>query len=958
MLFSEERVAGDFKMTLAFLNFVSISIPTVAITESLVASVVFIFSDIFPSHHLWHYKNRNDCFKIGFSCYTLAHKILNLNRTQENHILIEVVRHILSTGVSGERLLHMIRTGKDIVTQVVYRVGTESALTSREVVMVRLSMSILNQLLILTEKKEREVKHSAQMVLAKEVLASTEPEVPDHLKLVGVKVTDKSSLASRHMIQIIAHYVFQPYDSRLAALSVSLLKRLAKHFPKTIMACLGSEAEAVKEHFLSRLDSVTEDIRVKVALLDFLSVCTKYQPALNELFVDTEGNNGQKNDQDDEKTSILETVLNILEEKKSGKYYCPLDLHSAALRFLAQFWIHSQIQVTDSLRKHADFWNLLCYPLISSNGDIETNDPDVSNKLISYILRIVAREISFSKIITGRTDESFNAVLQQLAKKLSAISSGLKKSASVSNIQFLEDGEKVCLVTGWRDLLVSLSTFNPVPIDQKLRYQLYVDLVACLKSQIAHMGSHEVQSALAEACLIVLGRWANDVNYTCCEDEWMTLSCDILYLVNEIKNDLSFYFLITIHSLMTKSILGIKEDQLKKSRLLDWINPASGLLLHSMRILEKMVCDENIIVEQNLSISSLTMFNALFSATSDSSDQWFSSLKSTTVVDTLTEVLKILSEKKKAIDVSQSILHLLISFASHAPTAELVVSHQSLRSIRTSFKVVCNFCLHVPKPEKECPHAIWTNVYILSLRLASTLLMNIKQFFVKDALELVNSNIQRMSECLSQLRNSPSLILLKEAAEVMIMIRTLVSFKEFWISRYPASFSQLMREVSMTCSSVTSFLIRPHMFSYWMQHPTKSSVAIQRSILNQQQSQPNLEKTFSNMPSSDLKQLELTPKINPETEALLIKILGSTISTLSTVTPDIQEGIAVLKTHSRDKPSTMFLNKSFAMPNIDSEKESSFGSILNAIIFCVSELQGKVSFSNVVSMKLIVLNAV
>ena len=56
----------------------------------------------------------------------------------------------------------------------------------------------------------------------------------------------------------------------------------------SMLACLGSEAEAVRQHFLSKLDAVTEDVRVKVALLDFLAVCVKHQPGLIEMFVNVD----------------------------------------------------------------------------------------------------------------------------------------------------------------------------------------------------------------------------------------------------------------------------------------------------------------------------------------------------------------------------------------------------------------------------------------------------------------------------------------------------------------------------------------------------------------------------------------------------------------------------------------------------------------------------------------------
>lgn len=65
----------------------------------------------------------------------------------------------------------------------------------------------------------------------------------------------------------------------------------------SLLACLGSEASAVRDLFLLRLKSPSEDIRLKVAIIRFLTACVRKQPGLLEMFVNV------KDVADDEKDS-------------------------------------------------------------------------------------------------------------------------------------------------------------------------------------------------------------------------------------------------------------------------------------------------------------------------------------------------------------------------------------------------------------------------------------------------------------------------------------------------------------------------------------------------------------------------------------------------------------------------------------------------------------------------------
>lgn len=53
----------------------------------------------------------------------------------------------------------------------------------------------------------------------------------------------------------------------------------------SLLACFGTEAESIRDHFLARLRSPYESIRLKVSILEFLTVCVAQQPGLIEMFI-------------------------------------------------------------------------------------------------------------------------------------------------------------------------------------------------------------------------------------------------------------------------------------------------------------------------------------------------------------------------------------------------------------------------------------------------------------------------------------------------------------------------------------------------------------------------------------------------------------------------------------------------------------------------------------------------
>uniref|UniRef100_A0A4W5NDM6 Nucleoporin Nup188 N-terminal subdomain III domain-containing protein n=2 Tax=Hucho hucho TaxID=62062 RepID=A0A4W5NDM6_9TELE len=91
-----------------------------------------------------------------------------------------------------------------------------------------------------------------------------------------------------NLIAVLAKYINHKHDPALPRLAIQLLKRLAMVAPMSVYACLGCDAAAIRDAFLTRLRSKTEDMRIKVMILEFLTVAVETQPGLIELFLNLE----------------------------------------------------------------------------------------------------------------------------------------------------------------------------------------------------------------------------------------------------------------------------------------------------------------------------------------------------------------------------------------------------------------------------------------------------------------------------------------------------------------------------------------------------------------------------------------------------------------------------------------------------------------------------------------------
>ena len=84
----------------------------------------------------------------------------------------------------------------------------------------------------------------------------------------------------------------------------------------SVYACLGNDAAAIRDAFLTRLQSKTEDMRIKVMILEFLTVAVETQPGLIELFLNLEVKDGS------EGSKVLSAGIRVLIKRSIFVFTC------------------------------------------------------------------------------------------------------------------------------------------------------------------------------------------------------------------------------------------------------------------------------------------------------------------------------------------------------------------------------------------------------------------------------------------------------------------------------------------------------------------------------------------------------------------------------------------------------------------------------------------------------------
>lgn len=69
---------------------------------------------------------------------------------------------------------------------------------------------------------------------------------------------------SQHFLLIVSQYIYHVQSLGIPISAMRLLTTIARIFPMSLLACLGSDADAIRDILIFRLESQTEDVKLKV----------------------------------------------------------------------------------------------------------------------------------------------------------------------------------------------------------------------------------------------------------------------------------------------------------------------------------------------------------------------------------------------------------------------------------------------------------------------------------------------------------------------------------------------------------------------------------------------------------------------------------------------------------------------------------------------------------------------
>ena len=71
---------------------------------------------------------------------------------------------------------------------------------------------------------------------------------------------------SQHFLLIVSQYIYHVQSLGIPISAMRLLTTIARIFPMSLLACLGSDADAIRDILIFRLESQTEDVKLKVTV--------------------------------------------------------------------------------------------------------------------------------------------------------------------------------------------------------------------------------------------------------------------------------------------------------------------------------------------------------------------------------------------------------------------------------------------------------------------------------------------------------------------------------------------------------------------------------------------------------------------------------------------------------------------------------------------------------------------
>ena len=824
LLAQQECVLGSYSLTSAFLDLV-LSVGKVH-PDLVKASLLFVVQELLPSYQNWR-------FNVATEREVFGQKILQVCLDT-----FDVVKHILVKTAPNQTLIRIASTGDRVIQSFYEAQNTnESGVGVELAKLVHLSMELLDKLL--------NTAGATNTCLGREISSSSQP----------------------HFLLVVAHYIYHLQSGALPLASVKFLSSVASMFPMSMLACFGSDAEALRDILIDRLESKTEDVRLKIAILRLFGACVDSQPGFIQLLINVKSaSSGEK--------SCLVSVMSLLKEIKTIPVEA--ELHVEVVKFVHNLWKHQRLLAMDHLKKQSDFWTLLTWPLFE-----EGRSSSKAAKLNSYILRVMTSEIFLyrCKPSGAKLDPELTSVLEKLfdekqphmkewceLMKSSCEDAKVSADLDVSVLSSSEDdADSVFLLGSWKSFLVVLSKENPpIALSPKVCSRIMDSVLASLKIQMTSMEPHlQLTTSLSEIGLVLMQRWHTKCVGDSMED-WLSRMGSMLSEFSAVFDSLHPRSRLALLAMATSALkisaFKLTPDAEAKVLSTAWLPPTCGLIEKSL------TSSGNEEDNRQVAILALGVMNRLMQKLVMDAKYWHEELHKRSMVLAVTSCAHHGIQSLKP-DLVLACLSLLLTLAKSEEGCSAILTSDLGQLL---WLPLCNIRMKLTKD--------WILVFNVGLRLALQILRVGKQHALDNSLNVVALLQDQLAAFLAGPRDSIEIERLDLTASASTFICQVSKYYKQWQLHHPESLNRSFQAMCGLLHTSICLLLRPSLLSMLIgQGNQQNAVKSDRDLQELQRVRR-------------LSSMEPEPEANAELSAVqnrLLDIISSGLNMLISLSPDL-----------------------------------------------------------------------
>ncbi|CAL4145683.1 unnamed protein product, partial [Meganyctiphanes norvegica] len=423
----QEAASGKYPILRNYTKLLTAAVKGNVSSGGVSGGVVFLVREVMAGGVLrWCYASHEERALVLEECLSLLHHTLEAKKGCCDEVVRElVVEELLSGSGAGQTVLAVVVSGAMLEAVLSYPLHSPNSNYAHTLThTAQLALSILHRLV-----GECPTEGGLSRLLSATPAAQVSTAPSSALLGSNGNVTSSSP---PHLALTVALYVHHRLNPRLTNLALRTLTRFAQKLSEPLVACLGGEADGIRDALLRRLDLDAEDVHVKVALLRLLTASTPRQKGLTCAFLTP------PDKLLDPLTSLIQTYAQTSSESAE-------ELVCAAIELVDALWTEKHVTVSEYLKDNSDFWNTLAQPLTDGTPG------EVNDKFVGHCINVLAHELFSSD--TKPTAALKVAVMTVCDPKTKALS---KWSSHIMSSSNSDAPGKLLLLPAWQKFLVVL----------------------------------------------------------------------------------------------------------------------------------------------------------------------------------------------------------------------------------------------------------------------------------------------------------------------------------------------------------------------------------------------------------------------------------------------------------------------------------------------------------------------